>query len=111
MLRPCLGLPDTPCGELTPSRRCPAHTKAFEQLRPPRRVRGRYDSRWVKLRAIAIRRQPWCSGYERPPHPSDDLTGDHRVPLELGGKNELSNIDVLCRSCNAAKLDRLVAPV
>jgi 5-methylcytosine-specific restriction endonuclease McrA len=110
MLRTCLGVDGTPCGELTASRRCPTHAKEWERRRPSRRVLGRYDTRWVKLVEIAKRRQPWCSGYQRPPHASDDLTGDHIVPLLWGGKNELSNIDVLCRSCNAAKRDRMLAP-
>ena len=103
-LRPCLD-----CGTPTQRTRCPAHTRALEAARPPRRAKGRYDARWVKLRAIAIRNQPWCSGYERPPHPSNDLTGDHRDPL--GGETRfvrLEDIDVLCRSCNAAKRDRVV---
>lgn len=28
---------------------------------------------------------------------------DHRVPLELGGSNDDSNLDALCHSCHAAK--------
>jgi 5-methylcytosine-specific restriction endonuclease McrA len=32
-----------------------------------------------------------------------DLTWDHIVPLAKGGLNELSNLQVLCRSCNAKK--------
>jgi 5-methylcytosine-specific restriction endonuclease McrA len=110
MLRPCLGVDGEPCGELTPSRRCPTHTRLWEKRRPSRRVLGRYDTRWMKLRDIAIRRQPWCSNCKTPGSKANPLTGDHVVPLLWGGKNELSNIDVLCRACNAAKRDRMLAP-
>lgn len=32
-----------------------------------------------------------------------DLTVDHRVPLALGGSNNLANLQTLCRRCNTAK--------
>lgn len=32
-----------------------------------------------------------------------DLTIDHIKPLSLGGTNELNNLQILCRSCNASK--------
>lgn len=107
MLRPCLGVDGEPCGELTASRRCPTHTRAQESRRPSRRVRGRYDARWMRLRAIAIRNQPWCSRCKQPPSPSNPLTGDHILPMERGGRNVIGNVQVLCRACNSAKRDRL----
>lgn len=107
MLRPCLGIDGQPCGELTPSRRCPTHTREWERRRPSRRVLGRYDTRWQKLREIAIGNQPWCSHCKTPPSPGNPLTGDHIVPLSRGGRNVLSNVAVLCRRCNSAKRDRL----
>ena len=103
MLRPCLD-----CGTPTQRTRCPEHTAAHERARPSRRIRGRYDARWQRLSKIARARQPWCSGYNRPPHASDDLTGDHRDPLN--GETRfvrLEDIDVLCRACNSAKRDRM----
>jgi 5-methylcytosine-specific restriction endonuclease McrA len=111
VLRPCLGVEGTPCGELTTSRRCPTHTRMMERTRPSRRVLGRYDTRYLKLRAIAIKRHPWCSVCHHPGSEDNPLTADHRVPLSRGGKNELSNLDVLCRRDNSAKRDRLVAGV
>jgi hypothetical protein len=34
---------------------------------------------------------------------ADDLQMDHKVPVALGGKNDLDNLHFLCRDCNAAK--------
>ena len=34
---------------------------------------------------------------------TDDLTLDHIWPWSRGGRNEASNLRVLCRSCNSAK--------
>jgi 5-methylcytosine-specific restriction endonuclease McrA len=44
-----------------------------------------------------------CPGFERSPHPSRDLTGDHILPRSRGGKNIPNNIAVMCRSCNSRK--------
>lgn len=36
----------------------------------------------------------------------DDLTIDHVTPIVLGGKSELENLQILCRSCNSSKSGR-----
>lgn len=33
----------------------------------------------------------------------NNLTYDHKVPLILGGKNDVKNIQVLCKWCNGNK--------
>ena len=103
--RPCLD-----CGEPTPNPRCPTHTAAKERTRPSRRAKGRYDSRHIELRARTLREQPWCSHCKAPDTPDNPLQADHIVPHQWGGKNVRSNYQTLCRRCNAAKRDRMVAP-
>ena len=38
----------------------------------------------------------------------DDLTVDHIVPVSLGGSDEFSNFQTLCRRCNSGKGSNLV---
>jgi 5-methylcytosine-specific restriction endonuclease McrA len=63
------------------------------------RTRGRYDYQWQKVRAEAIRLQPYCLFCGS----TQDLTGDHILPLKEGGANVLDNVRVLCRSCNTRR--------
>ncbi|MCB5179492.1 HNH endonuclease [Streptomyces antimicrobicus] len=63
------------------------------------RTAGRYDYQWQKVRAEAIRLQPYCSFCGT----SNDLTGDHILPLKEGGSNTLDNVRVLCRQCNTRR--------
>lgn len=102
--RPCLS-----CGTATPSTRCPECASAHESRRPSRRIKGRYDTKHNKLRAIVLREQPWCSECKAPGTSDNPLQADHIVPHGRGGKNVRSNYQTLCRSCNAAKRDRVTA--
>lgn len=66
-----------------------------------------YGRRWRQVSAEAIRRQPWCSECGS----RDDLTGDHLIPVSVGGRDTLANARVLCRSCNARRGARPVEHV
>lgn len=69
--------------------------------------------KWVK-RAVYFREHGRCASCGR------DLSGlidslpaqqfDHIVPLASGGLNDVTNIQLLCQSCNGVKSDTAVAP-
>lgn len=80
---------------------CPAHT-----------VVNRSPTTWARQGSVVERRRraavvaAWvaergwmCPGWERPAHPSRDLTAAHSVAVAEGGAG--SDLFVLCRSCNA----------
>jgi 5-methylcytosine-specific restriction endonuclease McrA len=51
---------------------------------------------------VQLARQPYCTECGS----TDDLTADHIVPLARGGPSEMSNVQILCRSCNGSKSAR-----
>lgn len=109
--RPCLD-----CGTLhRNASRCDscqaARDAAHEQRRGSATARG-YGSAWQRTRAavLAEHQRAWpglCPGWQRPAHPSDDLTVDHVIPKALGGTDARENLQVLCRPCNSAKASAL----
>jgi 5-methylcytosine-specific restriction endonuclease McrA len=74
-----------------------------------RRHNRAYDTpAWRRFRNAAVaahvRAHGWiCPGYNRPAHPSRDLTVDHPVALAAGGALLQDEAPVLCRACNSAK--------
>ena len=78
--------------------RCLDCRRTKERARGTRTSRG-YDNDWLRLSANAIAQHPYCSNCRS----TQDLTADHIVPKARGGRNVLSNVQVLCRSCNASK--------
>lgn len=41
-------------------------------------------------------------------HSESDLTIDHVIPMSIGGKHEVENLQVLCRSCNSRKKQEVI---
>ena len=100
MRRPCLDCRRPTSG----GPRCPEHTRLHDAAR----TAVYSNPKWGRASRRAIRNaRGICPGYGVPPHPSDDLTGDHLIPLERGGDPfDPRNVSVLCRGCNARKRDR-----
>lgn len=101
-LKPCLG-----CGRLAAGSRCQACRATREQQRPqrPTNLTRDWTERQRRAQAVAKHRQTygdWCPGWQRPAHPSADLTADHVLAVAAGG-NPQGELQVLCRSCNGAK--------
>ncbi len=106
-LRPCLD-----CGRLhlNPSRCLVCqhrYDRARDEARGSASARG-YGYRWRRLsaRILADHRAAHgnlCPGWMREPHRAEVLTVDHVVPRSVGGGDERSNLQVLCRVCNSAK--------
>lgn len=88
------------CGIITRGSTCPQCVQAIQSRDPARVARNKkYDYQWQKLSRYARQVQPWCSRCGK----NKDLTADHILSLADGGQNVLSNIMVLCRSCNSSK--------
>ncbi|KOR22809.1 HNH endonuclease [Burkholderia cenocepacia] len=83
-------------GTLKESRVSTLETKASATPR----IRGR---RWVETRKrIAVEQQFVCRGCGCTWLPWRDEV-DHEVPLEQGGSNDDSNLQLLCDDCHKAK--------
>lgn len=83
------------CETLTAGSRCGAHQ--LVRVRPTRKDRGYTEAWYGKVRA-AIQAQPWCTWCRA----TEDLTGDHPIPLSLGGSADQDPI-VVCRPCNSRR--------
>ncbi|GLY55203.1 HNH endonuclease [Lentzea sp. NBRC 102530] len=107
-LRPCLGLPEQPCLELTTARRCLSCAAVVDRGRTQgKRERRPYTHAERQRRAAAVdahvaEHGPWCPGWSVPAHESDDLTADHVDPVAAGGAED-GPLGVLCRTCNGRK--------
>lgn len=115
-LRPCLGLPDQPCRELTTASRCPDCAAGVERGRTrDKRERRPYTNAERQRRAAAVAAHVaehgnWCPGWgPARAHESDDLTADHLVPVAAGGAED-GPLGVLCRTCNGRKGNRPFEP-
>lgn len=105
--RPCLN-----CRTLTRNAsrcdRCEsAYQRTRDQVRGSAHQRG-YTQAWRTTAALAVAQHraehgDWCPGWKVASHPSTDLTADHIVPKAAGGTDDPSNVQVLCRGCNARK--------
>ena len=84
------------CPAVVQSGRCPAHRRyspTTQRSAAERKRRSKAVAEWVSANG-------WiCPGWDRPPHPSHDLTAAHRIPVAGGGAD--SPLACLCRACNS----------
>ncbi len=84
-------------GKQTASKRMSRLVKTNEYYRQTKNLRQQKAYR--ELRTQLISQFKKCAACEI----DHDLTIDHVHPLSKGGKHEIENIQVLCRSCNSKK--------
>lgn len=87
-IRPCIV-----CGTPSSGTRCRAHRLTYPFAERERMRRAVSDH----IAAFGY----WCPGWQRPPHPSTDLTADHLLPRAEGGNG--TDLAVLCRPCNSRR--------
>lgn len=105
----------TACGRpaLPGSSRCRRHPRT-SRSGSGRAVHG--DPRWTRISRRLVEAHVGEHGWVCPgdgdahaPHPSHDLTADHRIPLAEGGDPfDRRNLRILCRSWNSTLGARLV---
>lgn len=66
------------------------------------------DPEYVRNRARLLAGSPSCVGYPvgRHARPVPATEADHRIPVVQGGTHAITNLDPMCRSCNARKSRR-----
>jgi 5-methylcytosine-specific restriction endonuclease McrA len=77
---------------------CPTHGgRRPEQL-------GYYSTKeWRRLRTAQLQREPWCRAHLMRGEVVAAVVADHVIPRRRGGADDLSNLQSLCRSCDARK--------
>jgi 5-methylcytosine-specific restriction protein A len=95
------------CPNLQPDSRCPEHQRdenRYRRTTTPTKIHEPRDRARRKAAVDNHRTEhgDWCPGWNRPPHPSADLTADHITEISDGGHPH-GELQILCRSCNAAK--------
>lgn len=98
--------------------RSKARTKALQVIRTARYYKKHPEIKKKHERLYGYRRRGYNAGYVdwdaveslnkicNMCKSTDDLTLDHIKPLSKGGTNDISNLQVLCRRCNAKKGNR-----
>ena len=107
--RPC-GWPGCP-GLVTESRErfCEVHKREYDdeydRARPPAARRG-YGAAWRRLRRAILAERPLCEECLKLGRIVPATEVHHIVPLRLGGTNDPSNLQALCKPCHSRKTMR-----
>ena len=104
--RPCAS---PGCPELVDHGYCEAHASEAPVSQYDRAKRddplrmATNSTRWLKLRAMVLRRDPVCKTCKD--EPSTDA--DHKIPIRTGGaKWSLDNLQGVCHGCHSKKTRR-----
>lgn len=79
------------------------HEQRQRQTVPTKKLYRNPAERRRRADAVAAHRARYgnvCPGFQRPPHPANDLTAQHADALVLGGSPD-QPLTVLCRACNS----------
>ncbi len=83
--------------------RCAKHRTDVNRARGSAASRG-YGSRWRKVRAIALSREPLCRDCAKRGLTVASECVDHIVPMARGGEQyDLDNLQGLCVPCHSTK--------
>ena len=103
------------CGSLC--RDGTGYCEAHRNTRWEQHQRGRtpeqqgYGIAWKRLRQVVIRRdQGLCQQCKRDGKIRSGTDVDHIVAKSRGGTDDMSNLELLCRSCHASKTARESLP-
>jgi 5-methylcytosine-specific restriction protein A len=100
-LKPCA---EPLCGQLVSSARCRKHDLKRRYYATHGRKRITYPG-WRKLRALILKRDPFCRDPSGCTSPSTDV--DHIIPRRAGGSDDPSNLRGLCHRHHSSKTARL----
>ena len=78
----------------------PARGGSRHPTTPLEKARQQFDNKRKRLAPKIYKRD---GAYCRICGTSDNLTIDHITPLAKGGSDDLSNLQILCKSCNSRK--------
>ncbi len=95
------------CGAVTTERFCPAHQQWQDQQRPNAKQRG-YTHRWVKYRAVFLKRYPLCVRCEADDRVTAATVVDHIIPHKGDQARfwDPDNHQALCKLCHDRKTAR-----
>lgn len=99
------------CPALVEERFCAAHKAKRYREQNARRGSASsqgYGAQWRKLVAIQREREPLCREHLKRGEAVQKDEVDHIVPKALGGIDDFSNFQSLCKSCHSAKTAREV---
>lgn len=92
----CYNAPRSETGRGDPADEKKREARKRRKKREEQATGSHTQDQWMSRRDYYNNRCVYCGT-------KDDITKDHRIPLERGGANWPSNLKPACRSCNSSK--------